>query len=308
MSRPSAASKCTTTAGSLRGTAALWLPWNTRPPCHLRTRGGGDIFCSRTNVKRAFYIRARTNLPVSRRCSPPPSVLLVPPSHAAYVRRHGPQAPRSHRPQGQSPLPRHHELRPADERGRRLRHHGQGARARDQLLRHRRRVRLEEGRGLDRADPRALVRAGQRPPRAHGARHQGVRGDGRLAQRVAPLGGAHPPRVRGLAPAPADRSPRPLPDAPRRSRHAVGGDLAGDGGAGPAGQGRLRRLVELRGLAHRAGQRGREGAPLPRARERAEPLQPVRSHHRARGDPGVPGLWSRPPAVEPVSRPARWAA
>ena len=51
----------------------------------------------------------------------------------------------------------------------------------------------------------------------------------------------------------ADRLHRPLPDAPRRPEHAVGGDLGGDGGAPPAGQGPLRRLVELRRLAHRQG-------------------------------------------------------
>ena len=41
-----------------------------------------------------------------------------------------------------------------------------------------------------------------------------------------------------------------------------------------AGQGDLRRQQQLRGLAHRAGERGRGQAQLPRARQRAEPLQP----------------------------------
>ena len=40
-------------------------------------------------------------------------------------------------------------------------------------------------------------------------------------------------------------------------RHAVGGDLAGDGAARAPGQGALRRQQQLRRLAHRAGQRGR---------------------------------------------------
>jgi aryl-alcohol dehydrogenase-like predicted oxidoreductase len=38
-----------------------------------------------------------------------------------------------------------------------------------------------------------------------------------------------------------DRSHRPVSDAPRRPGHAVGGDLAGDGAAGPRGQDQLRR-------------------------------------------------------------------
>ena len=75
-----------------------------------------------------------------------------------------------------------------------------------------------------------------------------------------PLRARHPPGVRGQPPAVADRPHRPLPDAPRRPRHAVGRDLAGDGRAGHAGQGALRRQQQLRGLAHRAGQRG-GGAP-----------------------------------------------
>ena len=49
------------------------------------------------------------------------------------------------------------------------------------------------------------------------------------------------------------------------------------------GQGPLRRQQQLRRLAHRAGERGRQGPALPRARERAEPLQPRVAHRRARG-------------------------
>ena len=53
----------------------------------------------------------------------------------------------------------------------------------------------------------------------------------RLAERRRPLRAAHPRRVRS-EPAPvADRSHRPLPDAPRRPERAVGRDLAGDGDA-----------------------------------------------------------------------------
>ena len=46
---------------------------------------------------------------------------------------------------------------------------------------------------------------------------------------VAALGAAHPPGLRGQPAAAADRPHRPVPDAPRRPRHAVGRDLAGDG-------------------------------------------------------------------------------
>ena len=167
---------------------------------------------------------------------------------------------------------------PQTDRGRLVSHHGPRARARDQLLRHRQRLRLEEGRGLDRADRRPLARPGRRPAREDRPRDEGLRDDGRLAEPVAPLRAAHRPRVRGLAEAAADRRDRPLPDAPRRPREPVGRDLAGDGDARPPGQGDLRRLVELRGLAHRAGLRGRAAPPLPRPRVGAEPLQPHRSH------------------------------
>ena len=62
-----------------------------------------------------------------------------------------------------------------------------------------------------------------------------------------------------VAPA-ADRLHRPLPDAPCRPGHPLGGDLGGHGGAPPPGQGPLLRLVQLRRLAHRQGS-GSGGAP-----------------------------------------------
>ena len=133
------------------------------------------------------------------------------------------------------------------------RDHGPGARARHQLLRHRQRLRLGAGRGRHRADHRALVRPGWRPAREDRDRHQALRLDERLAQRHLPVGAQHPARVRRVAEAAADRLHRPLPDAPRRPEHAVGRDLGGVRGAAPAGQGALRRLLQLRRLAHRAG-------------------------------------------------------
>ena len=140
-----------------------------------------------------------------------------------------------------------------------------------------------------------------------------------MAERRRALGPPHPRRVR-REPAPAaDRSHRPVPDAPHRPQRVVGRDLAGDGDARAAGQGHLRRQQQLRGLAHRAGERSRQGAALPRARERAEPLQPRVAHRRARSAPRVPastgsasfrGARSRaacsaapaPPATPPAAR------
>ena len=54
------------------------------------------------------------------------------------------------------------------------------------------------------------------------------------------------------------------------------------GAARGAGQGGLRRLVEFRGLAHRAGERGGAAAEFSRAGVRAGALQRAQSHPRAR--------------------------
>ena len=78
---------------------------------------------------------------------------------------------------------------------------------------------------------------------------------------------------------------RPLSDAPHRPCRVVGRDLGGDGSAEAPGEDPLRRLVELRRLAHRARERDRELAALARPRDRAVDLQPARADRRARGDP-----------------------
>ena len=80
----------------------------------------------------------------------------------------------------------------------------------------------------------------------------------------------------------------------------VGRDLGGHRAAEARGQDPLRRIVELRRLAHRPRERDRELAPLPRARLRAVALQPHRPHDRARGDPGDPGVRHGPDPVEPA--------
>ena len=69
-----------------------------------------------------------------------------------------------------------------------------------------------------------------------------------------------------------------------------------------AGQGHLRRQLQLRRLAHRPGERGRPAARLARPRLRAEPLQPQRPDGGARGAARVPGLRPRRPAVESARR------
>ena len=146
---------------------------------------------------------------------------------------------------------------PHSTEGRQPRDHGRGHRARRQLLRHRERVRTSPGRRSDRGDHRPLVREGRRPAREGRAGEQGLRADGRLAERGAPVRARDPQGVRGVAQAAAHRPHRPVSDAPHRPRRVVERGLAGDGAARAAGQDPLRRLEQLRGLAYRARQRDR---------------------------------------------------
>ena len=83
--------------------------------------------------------------------------------------------------------------------------------------------------------------------------------------------------------APADRLHRPLPDAPRRPRHAVGRDLAGDGPARAAGQGALRRAAATSpaGTSCRPTRRPRAAARSASCRSRASTTStPARSSSR----------------------------
>ena len=191
--------------------------------------------------------------------------------------------------EGQPALSRHHELRPAHERGRQPRHHGPGARARHQLLRHRERLRLEDGRRRHRADRRALVRAGRRAPRAGRPRDQGLRADGRAARTISGLSARH---IRDACDAslrrlqtdhidlyqmhhvdrttPWDEIWQAMEHARARRERCSTSARA----TSPAGRSRRRRP--------------RRRAPFPRPRLGAEPLQPHDAHDRARGAARVP--------------------
>ena len=120
---------------------------------------------------------------------------------------------------------------PETDRARLARDHGPGARARHQLLRHGQRLRLRK---RARARPRRSSAAGS-PRAAAGARRPcsppsstatWATGRTRASSRRCNIRRA----CDASAAAPADRLHRPLPDAPRRPGHAVGRDLAGDGG------------------------------------------------------------------------------
>lgn len=88
---------------------------------------------------------------------------------------------------------------------------------------------------------------GRRQARENRAGHQALPPDGRLVQRRVPVRAEHPARVRCVTQAAADRLHRPVPDAPDRPEHAVGGDLGGVQRPSPAGKGALLRLVHLAG-------------------------------------------------------------
>ena len=182
--------------------------------------------------------------------------------------RHADHTSRTHRAAGQPALPRHDELRPADDRGR-LASRSWTARSSSASTSSTpptstagRRARASTEQIVGRWFAQG---GGRREKVVLATKVYGAMGD--WPNDGAPLGAAHPPRLRGRPAAPADRPHRPLPDAPRRPRRAVGRDLAGDGDARRAGQGHLRRLVELRRLAHRAGATRRaKRAALPRPR------------------------------------------
>ena len=162
----------------------------------------------------------------------------------------------------QPAVPRHHELRAEDHRGRQLRDHGPRARARHQLLRHRQRVRLEDS---ARASPSRSSAAGS--PRAAAAATRSC------SPPRCTAGWASGPTTRAC---PRGTSSRPARTSLRRLQtdwidlyqmHHVSRTTPWEEIwqameiAGRAGQGALRRLVELRRLAP-----GRRRRSRPRAR------------------------------------------
>ena len=162
---------------------------------------------------------------------------------------------RPHRPEGQPPVPGHDELRPADHRSRQLRHHGPGAGAGHQLLRHRQRLRLEDA---ARASPSRSSAAGSRRAAA-GARRSSWRprstaSMGDWPERAAALGLPHPRGLRGAACAACrpttSTSTRCTTSTATRPWEEIWQAMET---AGAAGQGDLRRQQQLRRLAHRPG-------------------------------------------------------
>ena len=170
----------------------------------------------------------------------------------AYCSRRGISIAGPHRPACQSVVPGHHEFRGPGGRSRRTSDHGPGTRARHQLLRHCQRL-WRDG-PADGGDHRPVVDPGRSPSGTDGHRDKGLRGSRFVAEHQQVVGSTHPRVVRAQPAADADGLHRPLPDAPRRPRHSVGRNLAGDGAPGAAGQGPLRRQQQLRRLAHRQGQ------------------------------------------------------
>ena len=143
---------------------------------------------------------------------------------------HGVHASRPDRPAGLPAVPRHDELRPADRRARQPRDHGRRARRRHQLLRHRERLRLgRNAAGPRRSSARWFASGGGRRERTVLAtKLYGDMGDWPNDGRLSALNIRR--ALRREPEAAADRLHRPLPDAPHRPGHAVGRDLAGDGG------------------------------------------------------------------------------
>ena len=89
---------------------------------------------------------------------------------------------------------------------------------------------------------------GRREKTVH--RDKGLWSHGRLAQSIAALGVEHSPGCGRFAQTTADRSHRSVPDASHRPQYALGGDLAGDGNACPAGQDFVCGFIQLCGLAY----------------------------------------------------------
>ena len=149
----------------------------------------------------------------------------------------------------------------------------------------------DKGAGRDRGDHRPLVRAGRRSAREGRARDQGVRPDDRVAERRRPVGAPHPRRVRRRACAAC----RPTTSTCTRCTTSTAtrrGTRSGRRWRRSSQQGK----VIYVGSSNFAGwhiaqaNEAREAPQLPRARQRAEPLQPRVAHRRARSAAGVSRL------------------
>ena len=129
--------------------------------------------------------------------------------------------------------------------------------------------------------------------------------DGRLAERRPSSRRCNIRRACDDSPAPAaDRPHRPLPDAPRRPRHARG-TRSGRRWTCSSQQGKVLYVgsSQLRRLAHRRRPtRPPRGAALARAGQRAELYNLLDAHDRARGAAGLPRLRPRRDPVEPARR------
>ncbi len=183
-------------------------------------------------------------------------------------------------------MPGNHELRAPRAGGRIPHDHGHGRVVRHQPLRHGQRLRAPPRGRRDRGDHRALVREGQRPARQGRVGDEGLRADGRLAQRGPPVQARDHPPMRGVARAAPDGPDRSLPDAPHRPERLVGRDLGSHGPPQAPGEDPVRRILQLRGVAHREGERDRRLSWIAPVGHRAVGLQPQRAIARARGDPG----------------------
>ena len=156
--------------------------------------------------------------------------------------------------------------------------------------RHRRRLRARRLRG----DRRARAR---RPPRRRRAGDEGPLPDGRRRQRRRPLPAPRDRRLRGIAAAAGHRLDRPLPGAHVGRPDADRGDAVGADRPRAAGQGPLRRRIELRRLAPDARRARRRRARLRALRVPAAAVLADRAPARARDRPRGGGAR---PRADPV--------
>ena len=184
----------------------------------------------------------------------------------------------SHRRVGQQVLSRRDDVRRVGQPGPRRvdPDHPRGARRRDQLHRHRRRLRA----GRVRGDRRQGAR--RRPARRRHPRHQVPQRDGRGPQPAGQLAPLDHPRGRGLAAAVGHRLDRPLPGPPPRSAHGHRGDAVGAQRPRAPGQGPLHRPLHVPRQPHRRGAMGRARPRPPAVRHRAAAVLGPRPRRRGR--------------------------